>query len=444
MTHRYAAVLSLALVLVVGCKKKETQNQPAQPTSTAGGTSAPAASVEVSILCASLGIDFETCKAGAQRWEKKTGNKVRLVSSPTSTTERLAMSQQQLASGASDIDVFLVDVVWPGILGTFFLDLKPYSKGSESEHFPAIVANNTLDGKLVAMPWFNDVGLLFYRKDLLDKYKEPVPTTWDQLTATAKKIQDAEREAGQKDMWGFVFQGKAYEGLTCVALEWVASFGGGTVIDNTGKITIDNPAAAAALDTAATWIGMISPPGTLNYEEEEARGVFQSGNAVFMRNWSYAYALAQGPDSPIKGKIGITTVPKGNGPDARGASTLGGWNLAVSKFSKHPEQAFDFVLFLTSAEEQKRRALAGAYRPTIEKLYEDKEILDSNPSFADSRNAVNNAVQRPATVAKGKYNQVSTAFWNATQTVLNKQKTGAQAVAELKTKLEQLSRGGAW
>src|SRR4029079_12594596 len=241
----------------------------------------------------SVGKDFDTCKAGAEAWAKKTGNTAKVVTSPTSSTEKLALAQQLLAAGATDVDIFSVDVVWPGILGTFFLDLKQYTGGAESPHLQPIIANNTVDGKLVAMPWYTDAGLLYYRKDLLEKYKEEVPTTWEQMTAPAKRIQDAEKKAGAKEMWGFVFQGKAYEGLTCDALEWVASFGGGTIVEPDGKISIDNPKAVIALELAASWPGTIAPVGVLNFEEEEARTAFQSGNAVFMRNWPYAWATAQ-------------------------------------------------------------------------------------------------------------------------------------------------------
>jgi trehalose/maltose transport system substrate-binding protein len=349
-----------------------------------------------------------------------------------------------LAAGASEVDVFSIDVVWPGILGTFFLDLKPYTSGGEKEHFEAMVANNVIDSKIVALPWYTDAGLLYYRKDLLEKYQEKPPTTWAEMAATAKKIQDGERKAGNKDLWGYVFQGKAYEGLTCNALEWVASFGGGTIVGSDGKVTINNPEAAAALDAAASWIGTITPPGVLNYEEEESRGVFQSGKAVFMRNWPYAYQLAQAPDSPIKDKVAMITLPKGTGANARSAATLGGWNLAVSKFSKYPKEAAELVIYLTGAEEQKRRAVTAGYQPTVRALYEDKDVLAANPSFAMLLGTFSSAVPRPSTATKGNYNQVSSAFWNAAQNVLNKQSTGKAAVAELAEKLEQLSRGGTW
>jgi trehalose/maltose transport system substrate-binding protein len=294
------------------------------------------------------------------------------------------------------------------------------------------------------MPWFTDAGILYYRKDLLEKHKEKVPTTWQELTATAKKIQDAERKGGNKDMWGYVFQGKAYEGLTCNAIEWIASFGGGTIIDAEGKATIDNPDAAAAIDLAASWIGTISPKGVLNYEEEEARGIFQSGNAVFMRNWPYAFALAQEAKSPVKDKVGIVVLPKGAGANARSAATLGGWNLAVSKFSKHPKEAADLALYLTGPEVQKRNAISANFQPTITSLYEDKEIVAANPLFTSLVETFKAAVPRPTTVTKGKYNRVSTEFWNAVHSVLSKKAKGKDALAELKGKLEGIGKGGKW
>jgi trehalose/maltose transport system substrate-binding protein len=449
----YAVLLSVllsgGLASSTGCNKKSADQSSAKPADKAADKGAPAApakpaAVEISISCGSVGKDYDSCKTGAELWAKQTGNQVKVVTSPTSSSEKLALAQQLLAAGATDVDVFSTDVVWPGILGSFFLDLKEYSAGAEKQHFEAIIANNTVDGKLVALPWYTDAGLLYYRKDLLDKYKEKPPTTWEEMTATAKKIQDAERKAGNKDLWGFVFQGKAYEGLTCNALEWVSSFGGGTIVGSDGKVTINNPEAAAALDLAASWIGAITPPGALNYEEEESRGIFQSGKAVFMRNWPYAYQLSQADNSPIKDKVGMTTLPKGSGAAGHPAATLGGWNLSVSKFSTHPKEAAALALYLTGPEEQKRRAITAGYQPTIKSLYEDKEVLAANPSYAMLLGTFSSSVPRPSTATKGQYNQVSSAFWTAVQKVLNKQANGKAAVAELAEKLDQLSHGGKW
>jgi trehalose/maltose transport system substrate-binding protein len=367
---------------------------------------------------------------------------VKIVSMPASG--QLALYQQLLSAGSSDIDVLQIDVVWPGILAQDLVDLTKYAGNSTAGDFPVYVKNDTVGGKLVAMPWFADAGVMYYRKDLLDKYHVDVPKTWEELTADAKKIQDAERAAGNSKMWGFVWQGKNYEGLTCDALEWVQSYNGGSIVDGSGKVTIDNPAAVNALKMAHGWIGTISPEGVLNYQEEEARGVFQSGDAVFMRNWPYAWSLANSADSPIKGKVGITTLPAG-GANGRHAAVLGGWQLAVSKYSKNPDAAASLVMYLTSEQEQKRRAVEGGYASTIEALYKDKEVRDAIGPFADSlHDNLVNAVARPSSITKTRYNQVSTEFSGAAYAALSGSVDPAASLKDLDDKLHGLSHGGKW
>ena len=403
------------------------------------GSVAGAHAATITISCGSVGQDFEFCKKTTEDWAKKTGNTVKLFTPPQSTTDILALFRQMFAAKSSDLDVINVDVVWPGMIKDHLPDLKPYSKGVEKEHFPSIVANNTADGRLIAMPWFTDAGLLYYRKDLLEKHGEKAPTTWEELAATAKKIQDAERKAGNADMQGFVFQAKAYEGLTCGAVEWLWSYGGGNIVDDKGNITVNNPKAAKALNTAASWIGTIAPTGVLNYGEEDARGVFQSGNAVFMRNWPYAWSLGNGKDSKIAGKIGVSALPKG-GADGKNAATLGGWQLAVSKYSKHPKEAADLVMYMTSKEIQKERAIKGSYNPTIPSLYQDKDVLAAAPFFGDLYNVFTSAVPRPATATGLKYNEVSAAFWNATHDVLSGKEKAETSLGKLEGKLKQIKR----
>lgn len=405
-----------------------------------GGT-AHAASIKIS--CGAVGQELELCKKHAQAWAEQTGNEVQVVATPNDASERLALFQQVLSSGSDKIDVFQVDVVWPGLLGAHLADLKPYTDGSEAGHFAGMIDANLLDGKLLAMPMFVDAGLLYYRKDLLEQYDQPVPATWAALTATAAHIQDAERAAGNDKMWGYVWQGRAYEGLTCNALEWLASFGAGTVVDGSGAITVANPQAEAALTTAAAWVGTISPKAVLNYGEEEARGVFQAGNAVFMRNWPYAWSLGQAEDSPVKDRIGVAALPKG-GDDGRHAATLGGQLLAVSKYSNHVDAAADLVMYMTSAEVQKSRALEASFNPTIESLYDDADILAANPFMGELRDAFTGAVGRPATVTGTQYNQVSNAFWNAVHEVLSGNAEAADALATLEGNLNRISRGGQW
>ena len=133
---------------------------------------------------------------------------------PPNTSDILALFRQQFSAKSAELDVVMVDVVWPGMIKNDLVDLTQAAKDVQKDHFPAIIANNTIDGKLLAMPWFTDAGLLYYRKDLLEKYQAKVPTTWEELTATSQKIQDGERASGNKNMNGYVFQGKATESLT--------------------------------------------------------------------------------------------------------------------------------------------------------------------------------------------------------------------------------------
>ncbi|EKD97856.1 MAG: hypothetical protein ACD_23C00708G0001 [uncultured bacterium] len=393
----------------------------------------------ITISCGSVGQDFEFCKKYTSEWAKKTGNEVKLFTIPNSTTDILALFRQMFAAKSTDLDVINVDVVWPGVIKDHLLDLKPYSKGIEKEHFPAIVANNTVNGKLLAMPWFTDAGLMFYRKDLVEKYGLKAPTTWEDMAVVAKKIQDGERAAGNADFHGFVFQAKAYEGLSCDAVEWIYSYKGGNIVNDKGDITVNNPGAIKALNTARSWIGTIAPQGVLNYAEEEARGVFQNGNAAFMRNWPYAWSLGNGADSKIKGKIGVSALPKG-GADGQNAATLGGWQLAVSKYSKNPAAAADLVMYMTSPEVQKERAIKASYNPTITALYKDKAVLEANPFFGSLYDVFINAVPRPATATGAKYPEVSSAFWNATHDVLSGKATAEESLKKLEGKLKQVKR----
>jgi trehalose/maltose transport system substrate-binding protein len=400
-----------------------------------------ASAVEVAVSCGSMGQEFELCRQGAEAWAKQTGNTIKVVPTPESATERLAYYQQLLAGQAPDIDVYLIDVVWPGILASHLIDLKPYSKGQEKEHFPAIVDNNTVDGKLIAMPFFTDAGLLYYRRDLLDKYGLQVPETWEDLTNAAKKIEGGERQAGNGKFWGFVFQGRAYEGLTANALEWIASSGGGTIVDAEGNVTINNPQASAVLKLAQSWVKDIAPEGVLNYSEEEARGIFQAGDAAFMRNWPYAWALVNGADSPVRGKVGVAALPRG-GDKGKHTGALGGWNLAVSRYSRHPEVAASLVMYLTSSAEQKRRAIVGAFNPTIPALYQDADVLKANPFLKELYTTFTEAVARPSRATGEQYNRVSYAFWEAVHSVLAGQAEPEQALASLERELKRLSRRG--
>ncbi len=401
---------------------------------------AGASAATITIACGASAPEIDHCWRHAEAWAKKTGHTVRNYTQPASPTAALAVYRQLFAAKSSDIDIIRVDIVWPGILKDHLVDLKPYSKGVEAQHFPAIIANNTIGGRLLGIPWYTDTGLLYYRTDLLAKYKRPPPTTWAELAATAAIVQAGERQAGQKDFQGFVFQAKSGESLTCNALEWIASFGGGQMVDGNGEITVNNPQAVRALATAAQWVGSIASVGVLNYAEEDGRGVFQNGQALFMRNWPYAWSLMQSPDSPVRGKVAVSPLPSGEGPGARHAGTLGGWQLAVSKYSKHPELAADLALHMSSVAVQKDRAIRGSFNPTLPALYKDPEVIAANAFMASLLTTFEESVARPSGVAGLKYPAVSLAVANAAHDVLARKATPEAAVRKLEGQLKLVRR----
>lgn len=403
---------------------------------------ASAQAAEIAMAANSTGKNLNFIRERLAEFEKQSGHKVKLVTMPPSSSEQFSQYRLWLAAGNTDVDVYQTDIVWAPQLADQFVDLTAAAKDVIGQHFPSVVASQTVDGKLVAMPMYTDAPAMFYRKDLLDKYGKQPPKTWKEMAETAKEIQDKERAAGQKDMWGFVFQGSAYEGLTCNALEWVASAGGGHIVETNGDITINNEKAAAALDMAKSWIGTISPQGALAYKEEEARGVWQTGNSVFMRNWPYAYALGNGADSAIKGKFSVAPLPAGADGEAP-ASTLGGWNVAVSKYSKSQDAAIELVKFLTSAETQKKRAVELSNMPTIAALYDDKDVAAAQPFMPQWKPIFETAVPRPSAATKVKYNEVSSKFWGAVHNTLSGSGTAQENLELLEVELTDL-KGSGW
>ncbi|MBO2518445.1 MULTISPECIES: ABC transporter substrate-binding protein [Limnochorda] len=395
--------------------------------------------VTLTVAAGAVGQELQLTKEAAAAFSELTGARVEVLETPDLATDRLGLYLQYLGARSPDIDVYQVDVIWPGILAEHAVDLFQYVPEEEiAQHFPATIANNTIDGRLVALPWFTDAGLLYYRADLLEKYGfSGPPATWEDLTEMARVIQEGERAAGNPSFWGFVWQGNRYEGLTCDALEWQVSFGGGTIIEPDGTISVNNPRTVEALKMARSWVGTISPPGVTTYAEEEARAIFQSGNAAFMRNWPYAYALAQAEDSPVRGKVGVAPLPSGG---AGSAAALGGWSLMVSRYSRNQEAAAWLVRYLASYEEQKRRAIEGSFNPTIEALYDDADVLAASPFMGQLYDVFINAVPRPSAVAGERYNEVSTAYFTAVHQVLTGQVTAEQALTRLEAELRRIMR----
>ena len=472
MKRRLLAMLGLLLIatlVLAACGGGEPTPAPAAPAEAPAATEAPAAPAEAAPAEAAPteaaaeeaapaeaapsgevinltwigpgpGAEFDLRKVQTEQWNAANPDiQVTLIEGPVSATDRFGLYLQSFQAQSSDMDIMQVDVIWPGDLAENLIDFNEYG-GAEAVagDFPAIVENNTVDGRLVGLPWFTDGGLLYYRSDLLEKYGFTAPpATWTELEEMAAAIQEGERAAGNQDFWGYVWQGAPYEGLTCNALEWVYSSGGGTIVSHDKVITMNNEAASAALDRAFGWIGTISPPGVASFKEEDSRAVWHAGNAAFMRNWPYAYGLSETDTSAVKGLFDATALP---GADAgMSAATLGGWQVGVSKYSKNPEAAVKVALWLTSEEQQKVQALDDASLiPTKMALYEDPDIAANRPFMPKLLPVFTSAVARPSTATAPQYNEVSNVFFTNVYDVLTGKQSGADGVANIELDLEDL------
>jgi trehalose/maltose transport system substrate-binding protein len=372
-------------------------------------------------------------------FERQTGIRVDFLPAAETTTEQLATYRKLLESGAEVPDVYGIDVIWPGILADNLLDLRAYIPEQEIQaHFPELIAANTVNGRLIALPANLNEGMLFYRVDLLRKYgyRAP-PKTWEELEVMARRIQSGERASGNKDFWGFVWEGAPSEALTCNALEWQVSEGGGTILDEMGKVTVNNPRTIHAWERAARWVGSISPPGVVLYREWDAGNMWQAGKAAFLRSWASEYIADRGPTCQIRDRFDIAPLPSGT----RTAAALGGSGFGVSRHSLHPREAAMLVRFLSGREEQVTRCRNTTDAPTLSQLYTAPELLATNPQFPRVLEVFRKGVVSRPTKSAGKmYPDVSRAYWEAVHAVLTRQESATQAADELQDKLERMLR----
>jgi trehalose/maltose transport system substrate-binding protein len=372
-----------------------------------------------------------------EEFTRETGIRVNDLPAPETAIDQLALWRKLLQSPSDAPDVFAIDVIWPGLMAGYSLDLTPYLADT-AQDFPALVANDTVNGQLVAMPYHADAGLLFYRTDLLHDYgyKSP-PATWDELEKMAVRIQKGERAKGKKDFWGYVWQGAASEALTCNALEWQASEGGGRIIEDNRTISVNNPNAIRAWERAAGWVGTISPASVTAYREWDALNVWRTGNAAFMRNWPTSYVIGEGGDSVVRGKVAATLLPGGR---AGRTGTLGGASLSVFRNTRHPKEAAALVRFLCRRDVELARLMATSQPPVMPDLYDVPEVVKARPHIVELKRLFLGAITvRPSTVTGAKYPQVSESYFNAVHSVLTKKKSAPEAAADLEKELIEIT-----
>jgi multiple sugar transport system substrate-binding protein len=294
-----------------------------------------------------------------------------------------------LQGGAADLDVFALDVIWVPELARagWIADLSAAFPPDRlrAEMLPAAADSAVLDGRTFAVPWYADVGLLYWRTDLVAR----APRTYDELARAARAAM-----AAHPGLAGIVWQGRQYEGLTCNALE--AAWGHGGAPQRGERLVLDTPAARAGLAWLRELVaGGLSPPSVVTAAEEDARRLFQAGRAAFMRNWPYAWAELAREGSPVRGRVGTAPLPSLDGAAGHGA--LGGWDLAVSARSTGPRRAAAerLVAHLTSPEAGLVLALHYARNPARRGLYRDRRLTEGAPFIASLLPLLEDAWARP-------------------------------------------------
>lgn len=338
----------------------------------------------------------------------------------------------------SAIDIYMIDIVNPAqYFGAGWLEPLDAYIGKPADvlkpYLPVYATSNVVDGKLAAMPAFADAMFMYFRKDLLDKHGVKEPTTWDELAAAAAKIQKAE---GNPNLQGLSIQGAPIEGAVCTFL--LPYWGQGKDFnDAAGKMTLDKAAATKGL---TQWLSMVDQ-GVIKKNVAEVKtpdtvNEFKAGQVVFAINWGFAWdRFKDDADSTVKGKVGVMPLPAMAG--GKSATCVGGWQWAVSAFSKNKQAAANLVKFISSPEASKFLAVEGSLLATYQSVYTDADVVKAVPWFKDAANVVIAGKSRP--ISKD-YGQVSDVIRTTTSAVLARTKTPAEGVTEIESRLARVMR----
>lgn len=390
--ERAVTAMERVIVLLIGCLL-------------CGHSAAPLAA-NLTLICGVNPQIHAFCRTAAEEWADAHGHSVRVFAAPTDVQRRLDIYEELLGVAEPGLDVIEIDVNWSGVLAADLVDLTPHLDGTEQGIIPALLENNRVDQRLLALPWYLDFGVLYYRQDLLEELDLAVPTDWDALETTARTVQEAQRAAGNGRFWGFVWQGWRAEALVCNALEWFSGQGAGRLIEADESVSVDDEAVVAALTRALGWLDNVSPPSVLSFTEDESLTVFAEGNAAFLRHWPGAWATLNEYDSSVAERVGIAPLPKLPDQSLHPAA-LGGWQLAVSRYSPHPELAVALVQHLTSPAVQTRLAVELNLLPTRGDLYQEPDVQASLPVSGLLATGQVELVPRPAALLGAQYPRAS-------------------------------------
>jgi multiple sugar transport system substrate-binding protein len=344
----------------------------------------------------------------------------------------------EFQAGGGEMDVIVGNVPWTAEFAEngWILDISSrFPEDEQSKFVKGLLQSLTYENKIWGVPWFADVGLLHYRKDLLEQsgFSEP-PKTWEELKEMAKKVV---QDSGTR--YGFLFQGANNETGVCNGLEYIWTHGGEVLDGET--VIVDSPESVAGLTTEQSMISSgVTPQAVASYTIGEADAAFLNGDAVFCRNWPYMYGLAGNTEmSKIKREqVGVSPLPVGEGY-SQSTGCLGGWNMLIGASSQMQEEAWEFVRFMTSEESQKIQTLSGSNLPTVNALYEDREVREEQPIVALSKDALQNARPRPVSPY---YSEMSRTMAQQFNSVLTGATPPGEAVETLQSELQQIIEEG--
>jgi len=346
---------------------------------------------------------------------------------PSDTSSLITLYDDTLRARSGSFDVYSIDVVWPAQFSTngWTLDLTSrWSASDRANYLPGPIKSCTYNGAIVAAPMRTDLGVLYYRKDIIST----PPTTFDDLTSMAQG-------ALSKTKIGYAWQGGQYEGLVCDFVEVLGGYGGSVLDPNNSKsVVVNSPEGVQALTEMVSWVGTISPIAITTYHEEDCRQAFQNGDATFMRNWPYAYSLGNASGSKVAGMFDITALPYG-GSGTVGHSCVGGWNMAINAFAKNPDAAWSFMQYVLGADAQKVLAIKGSYTPALKSVYDDPDVQTAQPLFTKLQPILQNSLPRPVSPV---YTDLSNIIQVNIHQALTNQASPAAALSALQSQLQAL------
>lgn len=370
-----------------------------------------------------------TYQALVDTYNKTNKDKVHVTwhNGPSDTATLITLYDNTLRARSASFDVLNIDVVWPAQFASngWTVDLtSKWPASDRTNYLPGPIESCTYNGQVVAAPLRTDLGILYYRTDIIST----PPATFNDLASMAKSNLS-------KTKIGYAWQGIQGEALVCDFVEVLAGYGG-AVLDpsNSKKVVVNSQEGVQALTEMVSWVGSISPISITTFNEEACRQAFQNGDATFMRNWPYAYSLGNASGSKVAGKFDIHSIPYG-GSNTTGHSCVGGWNMAINAFSKNTDAAWSFIKYMLGADAQKLLATKASFTPTLNSVYDDTEVQSKQPLFKKLHPILQYSKPRPVSPV---YLDLSNIIQIHVHQALTKQASPANALSALQSELQAL------